>query len=108
VPTASIWRGPGALRRSFGAASFIASERLYGTYKRGKPKAAAKKLGYPVLLRPSYVLGGQNMTIAFSDADTEEFMWIILERGIENPVLIDKYISGRELRWMPYTTEPTC
>jgi carbamoyl-phosphate synthase large subunit len=60
-------------------------------------KAAAKKLGYPVLLRPSYVLGGQNMTIAFSDADTEEFMRIILERGIENPVLIDKYISGREI-----------
>ncbi len=60
-------------------------------------KTAAQTLGYPVLLRPSYVLGGQNMTIAFSDADVEEYMKIILEQGIENPVLIDKYISGREI-----------
>jgi len=60
-------------------------------------KCAAQALGYPVLLRPSYVLGGQNMTIAFSDADVDEFMQIILEQGIENPVLIDKYISGREI-----------
>lgn len=47
-------------------------------------KTAAQTLGYPVLLRPSYVLGGQNMTIAFSDADVEEYMKIILEQGIEN------------------------
>ena len=58
---------------------------------------AANKLGYPVLLRPSYVLGGQNMIIAFSDADVTEYMKIILAQGIENPVLIDKYIQGREL-----------
>ena len=58
---------------------------------------AANKLGYPVLLRPSYVLGGQNMIIAFSDADVTEYMTIILAQGIENPVLIDKYIQGREL-----------
>lgn len=60
-------------------------------------KTAAQQLGYPVLLRPSYVLGGQNMIIAFSDADVDEYMQIILNQGIENPVLIDKYISGREI-----------
>ena len=58
---------------------------------------AAKQLGYPVLLRPSYVLGGQNMIIAYSDADVEEYMNIILATGIENPVLIDKYMMGIEV-----------
>ena len=58
---------------------------------------AANSLEYPVLLRPSYVLGGQNMIIAFSDADVTEYMKIILAQGIENPVLIDKYIQGREI-----------
>ena len=58
---------------------------------------AANTLGYPVLLRPSYVLGGQNMTIAFHDSDIQEYMSLILSQGIENPVLIDKYISGREI-----------
>ena len=55
------------------------------------------ELGYPVLLRPSYVLGGQNMLIAFDDDDVIEYMNIILSHEIENPVLIDKYLSGREL-----------
>lgn len=58
---------------------------------------AAHSLGYPVLLRPSYVLGGQNMTIAFCDDDVTEYMNIILTQGIENPVLIDKYIFGKEI-----------
>ena len=58
---------------------------------------AANTLEYPVLLRPSYVLGGQNMTIAFGDSDVTEYMNIILAQGIENPVLIDKYIQGREI-----------
>ncbi|MBQ9627279.1 MAG: carbamoyl-phosphate synthase large subunit, partial [Treponema sp.] len=58
---------------------------------------AANKLGYPVLLRPSYVLGGQNMIVAFNDDDTREYMKIILAQGIENPVLIDKYMQGVEL-----------
>ncbi|MDR2589774.1 MAG: carbamoyl-phosphate synthase large subunit, partial [Oscillospiraceae bacterium] len=58
---------------------------------------AANKLGYPVLLRPSYVLGGQNMIIAFSEADIREYMEIILRQNIENPVLIDKYLLGTEL-----------
>ncbi|HIT05608.1 MAG TPA: carbamoyl-phosphate synthase large subunit [Candidatus Scybalocola faecipullorum] len=58
---------------------------------------AAHHLGYPVLMRPSYVLGGQNMIIAFNDADIQEYMKIILAQGIENPVLIDKYLEGREI-----------
>ena len=58
---------------------------------------AANALGYPVLLRPSYVIGGQNMTIAHSDHDVAVYMNRILAGGIENPVLIDKYMSGIEL-----------
>lgn len=58
---------------------------------------AARKLGYPVLLRPSYVLGGQNMIIAFNDDDVKEYMKIILAQEIENPVLIDQYMMGTEL-----------
>lgn len=58
---------------------------------------AAKALGYPVLMRPSYVLGGQNMIIAFEEEDICEYMEIILRRKQDNPVLIDKYISGIEL-----------
>ncbi|MBR6154661.1 MAG: carbamoyl-phosphate synthase large subunit [Treponema sp.] len=59
--------------------------------------AVAEKITYPVLLRPSYVLGGQNMIIAFNEADIVEYMKIILAQGIENPVLIDKYMQGIEL-----------
>jgi len=58
---------------------------------------AAEKLTYPVLLRPSYVLGGQNMIIAFTEADIREYMQIILSQNIENPVLIDKYLMGIEI-----------
>lgn len=58
---------------------------------------AAGDLGYPVLLRPSYVLGGQNMIIAHSDADVVEYMAIILTQHIDNPVLIDKYMMGTEV-----------
>ncbi|MCK9169874.1 MAG: carbamoyl-phosphate synthase large subunit, partial [Treponema sp.] len=58
---------------------------------------SANRLTYPVLLRPSYVLGGQNMIIAFNDDDVKEYMAIILAQGIENPVLIDKYMMGIEL-----------
>ena len=59
--------------------------------------AAAAQLEYPVLMRPSYVLGGQNMIIAWSDEDIREYMQIILSHNIENPVLIDKYLVGIEL-----------
>lgn len=58
---------------------------------------AADTLGYPVLLRPSYVLGGQNMVIAFEPEDIREYMEIILRQKQENPVLVDKYLSGREI-----------
>ncbi|MCR4734041.1 MAG: ATP-grasp domain-containing protein [Treponema sp.] len=58
---------------------------------------AAEKISYPVLMRPSYVLGGQNMIIARNSADVKEYMKIILRAGIENPVLIDKYMEGKEL-----------
>ena len=58
--------------------------------------AAANELGYPVLVRPSYVLGGQNMIIAYQDSDIVEYMRIILAQGIENPVLIDQYLMGIE------------
>lgn len=57
----------------------------------------ADQLGYPVLLRPSYVLGGQNMIIAHSDLDVIEYMDIITSHMIENPVLIDKYMMGTEV-----------
>ena len=59
--------------------------------------AAAGELGYPVLLRPSYVLGGQNMIIAYSEADIREYMAIITSHEIENPVLVDKYLMGTEV-----------
>jgi len=57
---------------------------------------AANKLQYPVLLRPSYVIGGQNMIIAHNDQDVEEYMGIITSQPIENPVLLDKYMMGIE------------
>ena len=59
--------------------------------------AAAAAIGYPVLMRPSYVLGGQNMIIAFNDDDIKEYMAIILEQNVDNLVLIDKYLQGIEL-----------
>ena len=58
---------------------------------------AAEELGYPVLLRPSYVIGGQNMCISRDRASTEKYMAGILAQGIENPVLVDKYMPGTEL-----------
>ncbi len=57
----------------------------------------AQKLGYPVLLRPSYVIGGQNMKIVHDDHEVEVYMNKILSQGIDNPVLVDKYMQGTEL-----------
>ena len=59
--------------------------------------AAANELGYPVLLRPSYVIGGQNMVIAHNDEEVRRYMEIILSGKIENPVLVDQYLMGKEL-----------
>lgn len=58
---------------------------------------AAESLGFPVLLRPSYVLGGQNMIIAYEMEDVKEYMDIITSIELENPVLIDKYLMGKEV-----------
>jgi carbamoyl-phosphate synthase large subunit len=58
---------------------------------------AANELGYPVLVRPSYVLGGQGMEIAYNDNDVTEFMGIITRIKQEHPILIDKYMMGKEI-----------
>lgn len=60
-------------------------------------KAVANRLGYPVLVRPSYVLGGQGMQIAISDDEIEEFMAVINQYTQEHPILVDKYLMGKEL-----------
>ncbi len=57
----------------------------------------ANKLGYPVLVRPSYVLGGQGMQIAISDDEVEEFMEIINRIAQDHPILVDKYLQGKEI-----------
>ena len=58
---------------------------------------AANKLGYPVLIRPSYALGGQGMQIAISDKDIVEFMAVINRYHQEHPILVDKYLMGKEV-----------
>ena len=60
-------------------------------------KKVANELGYPVLVRPSYVLGGQGMQIAYSDEEIEEFMEIINRIEQDHPILVDKYLMGKEL-----------
>ncbi len=60
-------------------------------------KRAAGELGYPVLVRPSYVLGGQGMQIAISDQDIDEFIGIINQIAQDHPILVDKYIPGKEI-----------
>ncbi len=60
-------------------------------------KAVANRLGYPVLVRPSYVLGGQGMQIAISDDEIEEFMNIINRIAQDHPILVDKYLQGKEI-----------
>ena len=60
-------------------------------------KAVANRLGYPVLVRPSYVLGGQGMQIATNDDEMEEFMEIINRIAQDHPILVDKYLMGKEI-----------
>ena len=69
----------------------------YGVTNLSDAVHVAESLGYPVLVRPSYVIGGQNMTIAYNESDVEEYMNLILSTGIESPILIDKYLMGTEL-----------
>ena len=66
-------------------------------YLRLRRKKAANELGYPVLVRPSYVLGGQGMQIAINDKDVEEFIGIINRIAQEHPILVDKYLQGKEI-----------
>ena len=74
-------------------------KRPKGTGVMGTEEAvgAASLLGYPVLLRPSYVIGGQNMKIVHNENEVRQYMSRILSTGIENPVLVDKYMSGSEI-----------
>ncbi len=82
-----------ALLESFG----ISRPKGFGVNSLQEALDAAQTLGYPVLLRPSYVIGGQNMTISRSPEQTEKYMKTILSGGIENPVLVDKYMPGTEI-----------
>lgn len=66
-------------------------------YTIEEAKAVAHRLGYPVLVRPSYVLGGQGMQIAIHDKDVEEFIGIINRIAQDHPILVDKYLQGKEL-----------
>ena len=66
-------------------------------YTAEEAKAVANELGYPVLVRPSYVLGGQGMQIAISDDDVDEFIGIINRITQEHPILVDKYLVGKEI-----------
>ena len=74
------------IKRAAGATVFTAQEA----------KQVANRLGYPVLVRPSYVLGGQGMQIALSDQEIDEFMAIINRYEQEHPILVDKYLQGTE------------
>lgn len=66
-------------------------------YTADEAKKIANELGYPVLVRPSYVLGGQGMQIALSDEEIEEFMAVINRYAQDHPILVDKYLQGKEL-----------
>ena len=66
-------------------------------YTAEEAKAVAGRLGYPVLVRPSYVLGGQGMQIAINDEDVEEFIGIINRIAQDHPILVDKYLQGKEI-----------
>ena len=68
-----------------------------GVYTLEDALKTAERLGYPVLVRPSYVLGGQNMIIAFEPEEIVRYMNIILSGGIDSPILIDKYLMGTEV-----------
>ena len=66
-------------------------------YTAEEAKEVANRLGYPVLVRPSYVLGGQGMQIAINDHDIDEFIGIINRIVQDHPILVDKYLSGKEI-----------
>jgi len=69
----------------------------YSVVNEKEALEAAENLGFPVLMRPSYVLGGQNMIIAFNETDVKEYAKIIYAQQQDNPVLVDKYLGGLEI-----------
>lgn len=75
----------------------IKRPRGFGVNTLEEALNAAETLGYPVLLRPSYVIGGQNMKIVHNADEVRVYMERILSGGISNPVLVDKYMAGKEL-----------
>ena len=76
-----------------------------GVLSEEEAVSAAAEIGYPVLVRPSYVIGGQNMTIAYDEGEVRAYMRMILRGGADDPVLVDKYMPGTETwRW---TSSPT-
>lgn len=66
-------------------------------YTAKEAKEVANRIGYPVLVRPSYVLGGQGMQIAFNDEEIEDFIGIINRIAQDHPILVDKYLQGKEI-----------
>ena len=75
----------------------IPRPKRHTVFTAEEAKKAANELGYPVLVRPSYVLGGQGMQIAISDEDVDEFIGIINRIAQEHPILVDKYLQGKEI-----------
>ena len=67
------------------------------THEMGIAKEVANRLGYPVLVRPSYVLGGQGMQLAINDHDIDEYIGIINRIAQDHPILVDKYLMGKEI-----------
>lgn len=78
-------------------ANSIKRPKGHGVLDEEEALKVANELGYPVLMRPSYVIGGQNMVIAFNDEDLKQFIKVIFDIKQDCPVLIDKYISGMEI-----------
>ena len=66
-------------------------------FTTAEARTVANRLGYPVLVRPSYVLGGQGMQIAWGDAEIEQFMEVINRVAQDHPILVDKYLQGKEI-----------
>ena len=89
--------GPGAVRRDSGEMRDPAGLPAEPYLPRRRPKKWPTVLGYPVLVRPSYVLGGQGMQIAINDHDIDEFIGIINRIAQDHPILVDKYLQGKEI-----------
>lgn len=76
--------------------SYSQTSGAYSIYGRRSDRVA-NTLGYPVLVRPSYVLGGQGMQIAINDEDVDRYIGIINRIAQKHPILVDKYLQGKEI-----------